>query len=104
MAITFKEFQSKAEGVEVHPESTDKPWEYALSGLISELGKFSKIVDMGLPKGNLTSEEQERAIESAWKSLWCLAVACRFSGISLEEVAERGKIELDKIGDDHLPK
>jgi hypothetical protein len=61
-------------------------------------------VDTGLPKGNLTSEEREKAIDGAWKALWCLSVACRFSGISLEEVAERGKIELDKIGDDYLPK
>jgi hypothetical protein len=102
MAITFKEFQLKAETVDVHPESTDKPWEYALTGLFSESGKFSKTIETGLPKGNLTREEREEAIESAWKSLWCLAVACRFAGFTLEDVAARGMIELDKIGDDFL--
>ena len=104
MAITFKEFQSKAESVEVHPESTDKPWEYALTGFLAETGKFSKTVETGLPKGNLTSEEREKAIENAWKALWCLSVACCFAGISLEAVADRGMIELDKLGNDFLPK
>jgi hypothetical protein len=103
MAITFKEFQLKAESVEVHPESTDKPWEYALTGLFSESGKFSKIIDTRLPKGNLTSEELENAIDSAWKTLWFLSVACHFAEISLEDVANRGMIELDKIGNDFLP-
>jgi hypothetical protein len=102
MAINFKQFQSKAEGIEAHPEHTERPWEYALTGFISESSRFSKIVETGLPKGSLTSEERERAIDSAWKSLWFLSVACHFAGISLEEVAERGMIELDKIGNDFI--
>lgn len=103
MAITFKEFQSKAERVDVHPERTDQPWTYALTGFSSAAGKFSKTLESGLPNGMLTDQERERAIENAWQSLWHLAVACRFAGISLEEVAERGFVELGKIGDDFLP-
>jgi hypothetical protein len=90
MAITFKNFQSKAETVDVHAEGTEQPWTYALTGLLSESGKFSKTLEAGLPKGKLTNGEREKAIENAWKLLWCLSVACRFAGISLEEVAERG--------------
>jgi hypothetical protein len=104
MDITFKNFQSKAQGVDVHPESTAQPWTYSLTGLVSESGKFNKIVESGLPKGNLTAEDREQAIESAWKILWFLSSACSSAGISLEEVAERGMIGLDQIGDDFLPK
>jgi hypothetical protein len=73
-------------------------------GFAEECGKFSKTLESELPKGGLAAEARERAIENAWKSLWCLAVACRFAGISLEEVAERGLVGLDQIGDDFLPK
>jgi hypothetical protein len=103
MGITFKEFQRKAEQVDVHPEKGERPWEYALTGLLSESGKFSKILEAKLPEGKLTTEQREMAIESGWKLLWCLAVACQFAGISLEEVAGRGFTELDRIGDDFLP-
>lgn len=104
MAITFKQFQSKAEGVEVHPENTGQPWTYALSGLSSATGKFSKTLEQGLPNGGLTAQEREIVVENAWQSLWYLAVACRFAGTSLDEVANLGLVELDKIGDDFLPK
>jgi len=103
MALTIKEFQSKAEQVDIHPERTDQPWTFVLTSLASETGKFSKTVELGLRKGSLTNEEKEKAIDNAWKSLWCLAAACRFAGISLEEVAERGMTGLDQIGDDVLP-
>jgi len=104
MAITFKQFQSKANQVDIHPKKDDRPWEYALTGLLSESGKFSKNLEVGLPKGELSADEREKAIESAWMTLWCLSVACHHAGISLEEVAERGFAELDRIGDDFIPK
>lgn len=104
MDITFKEFQHKAEQVDVHPEKDDRLWEYALTGLFSESGKFSKTLEDGLSKGELSVAEREKAIESAWMSLWCLSVACHHAGISLEEVAERGFAALDRIGDDFLPR
>jgi len=103
MAITFKEFQTKAEGVDVHPERTEQPWQYALTGLNENSGKFAKILQEELPKGSLTASGREKAIENAWMALWHLAVACRSAGISLEEVAERGFFELDHVGDHHLP-
>jgi hypothetical protein len=90
MGITFKEFQLKAEQVDVHPEKNNRPWEYALTGLLSESGKLSKTLEAGLPKGKLSAEDREKAMESAWTALWFLAVACHHAGFSLEEVAERG--------------
>jgi hypothetical protein len=103
MAITFKEFQSKAERFEVHPEHTDQPWNYALTGLLSESARLSKTLTTELPEGKLSIAEREKVIKSTWQMLWFLAVTCRYAGISLEEVAERGLVELDKIGDDFLP-
>jgi len=103
MAITFKEFQSKAEQVEIHPERTDQPWIYALTGLTEASGKFSKTLEAGLPNGELTPEERGKAIECAWKLLWSLTVACNLAGISLEEAAERGLSEMDHLGDHLLP-
>jgi hypothetical protein len=61
--------QSQAAGVDVHPESTKQPWEYALTGFNSASGKFSKTLETELPKAVLTIEERERAIESAWPAL-----------------------------------
>ena len=104
MAITFKEFQSKAEQVDVHPEHTDQPWVYALTGLASESAKLSETLTTELPKGELTIEGRKKATDSAWQLLWFLTAACRYAGISLEEAAERGLVELDKIGDDFLPR
>lgn len=104
MGITFKDFQSKAERVDIHPERTDQPWTYALTGLSSTTGKFSKTLEVGLAKGALTPEERAVAVENVWQALWCLAVACHFAGISLEEAAERGLVGLDKIGNDFLPR
>ncbi|MGA2181323.1 MAG: hypothetical protein ABSH15_17305 [Verrucomicrobiota bacterium] len=103
MAITFKEFQSKAEQVEAHPESSKRPWIFPLTGLAEEVGKFSKTLEAELPKGTLATEEREKIIENAWPLLWHLSAACGFAGIPLEEVAERGMVGLDKIGDSFLP-
>jgi hypothetical protein len=103
MAITFKTFQSKAEQIDVHPEHTEHPWTYATMGLLSESARLSKTLTTGLPNGEFTIEERKKAIDSAWKLLWFLTAACRYAGTSLEEAAERGLVELDKIGDDFLP-
>ncbi len=104
MAITFKEFQSKAQQVDAHPHSGAKSWEYALTGLNEESGKFSRLLEAELSKGKLAIEERKKAIESAWHMLWFLTLACHHAGIPLEEVAERGMAGLDQIGDDFLPK
>jgi hypothetical protein len=103
MAITFHEFQSKAAEVDVHPESTERPWEYTLTGLIAATGRLARILETELPKAPLSIDKREKAMESFWKSLWFLSVAGRFAGVPLEEAAQRGLSALDSIGDNFLP-
>lgn len=101
--ITFEEFQSKAERVDVHPEKVDTPWTFALTGLLSETGKLSKIIDSTLPKGAPPPHTRAEIIDCVWKSLWYIAVVARMAGTSLDEAAQQGSSELDKIGDDFIP-
>jgi hypothetical protein len=104
MDITFKNFQLKADSVDVYPESSAQMREYALTGLLSETGKLSKALGGEPPDGDISREGREKVIENTWKTLWFLAAACRSAGISLEEVAESGMTGLDKIGNEFLPK
>jgi len=103
MAITFKEFESKAQQAHAHPHSGVNPREYALTGLVEAAGKFNKVLEANLSAENLSPEDRQKAIDNAWKLLWFLSVACNSAKISLEEAAQAGITNLDNIGDDLLP-
>jgi hypothetical protein len=55
MRTIFREFQSKADQVDAYPETADKPWTFAITGLLTEAGKMSRTTEHEPQDGSQTS-------------------------------------------------
>jgi hypothetical protein len=85
MPITFKEFHSKAEQVDIHSTAADKPW----TSPSPAFWPMSRTLEHEPQNDSESPEQKHRTTEHAWRSLWYLALICRLAGISISKPHNR---------------
>jgi hypothetical protein len=85
----FEEYQALAAQVPVSLRNDRDRINFPLLGLQGATGKIGSLLDRAFAKGkfNLTPEQREELQDRLSDILWCSALLCKETGMSLQDVA-----------------
>lgn len=102
---TFEEYQAIVSQLPVSLRNSRDRINFPVIGLQQEAGKIGSLLTTATASGNLTlTQEQRTEIQARLADiLWCVAVLCRETNISLQDIATHSAAQIRARAKDFDP-